>query len=180
MKDASAAKMQMAPAPASLQSTIKPELAALADGVVVNFAPRSFALGCEVGAQAVTIDSRIAEPARDAVLHFALEFARWSRLDTRQGADIRAAHALAAAHAAGALIDLLPRAEAKAIQTTLPTDLACLIAVSRGETVPVELVELVAGHAAPVDATKAWAVFSVLKPVAKPAVALMLRDGDNR
>ena len=183
MNQTTKAKLQPAAPPATLVAPLRPELAILAEGIAIDWLPVDAAIGCTGDAQGVTIDPRITVPARDVVLHFALELALWSRLDSRSGSTVRAAHALAAARATGALIDLYPQAEAAAMRAGLPAVLARLIAAASSNTQPGDLAAVIeqAGFAdAGSDPARLWSLYSALQPVASPAAALMLRDSDNR
>jgi len=178
------ARMQLASPPASVQSTLRPELMILADGTTIEWAPLATACGCEIGPSGVTVDPRIAESSRDAVLHFALETALWGRIDQRSNPVIRAAHALAAAHATDALINLYPRAEASTVREGLPPALARLIAAAVSPVMPADLTEIVEACGrigeGRMFADDTWQAFLRLKSIAVPTMALMLRDGDNR
>jgi hypothetical protein len=185
MKDRTMARMRLATVPTSIHASLRPELAILADGVTIELAACTSAFGCEVGQSSVVIDPRTTEPGRDAVIHFALAFALWNRLDGRPDPAARAAHMLAAAHATEALIKLRPRLEAEAIRACLSPGMKRLMAASMSLAMPDELAEILVGGRPVIrsempDASETWQAFLKLKPIALPAVALMLRDGDNR
>ena len=182
MKESTKARIQLAPPPVSVAENLRPELAILADGIAIDWVPGVSPFGCALGADGIAVDPRIAEPARSAVIHFALEWATWDRLDRRSEPALRAAHALAAAHATHALIDLYPRGEATVMRAGLPPALGRLTEAARASAMPADLARVLeAGVAgAGVSSAAAWSSFEMLKPVALPAMALMLRDGDNR
>ncbi len=166
------------------QSLSRVDLAALAAGVAVAKSARYYALGCETELGVVTINSRLTEPAVHAVEHFALESALWQRLDPRPDAEVRLAHALAAAHATAAFIDLHPRLEAEAMKADIPVALVRLMAAARKANRPEDLgavleeADIVEGAAG--LAAGAWREFERVRPLALPVQALMLEAGDNR
>ncbi len=133
---------------------------------------------------AATLVAGRAEPKLTAVRHFAAELALWRRLDLRTAPAPQAAHLLAAAHATASMIALRPAVEADMLRRAAPPWLARLMEAAVASTPPADLNESLADCAAFLyglaDPVSAWRAYASLRPLALPAAALLLRDGDSR
>lgn len=178
------AKSQIAVAAPSLVRNLAPELAVIAAGTALEWAPGPFALGCKVAEAAVTIDQSIAEPGLSGVLRFALEWSAWRQSDPNGNPEAVAAYALAAALAASAYVDLHRRSKREAMRAGLPIALRRLIDAAASSNQPADLAfDLMPCVDQQLDAEAArrtWQRFNTLRPLALPIEALMLQAGDNR
>ncbi|HEY1720819.1 MAG TPA: hypothetical protein VGG27_06215 [Magnetospirillaceae bacterium] len=177
------AQAQMAPV-ATAAVSLRLDLAVLAAGTSVEWASRAHLLGCDVTPDLVAIDTQLTEASLVPVQHFAIELALWGRLNPQTTTEVRVAHALAAARATDAFINLHPRAEAEAMRSDLPIALIRLMAAASKPTSPDDLAQVLEASdivdGAALVAKDSWRLFSQLRPIALPAQALMLEAGDNR